>query len=460
MVTVNAHPDVLKLMKALKTIGNREVRGWMATRASSGSWTITTPRRGLRLVGPDSAWTGEQARAHMGKLRQNGFAFDDDQPVKAVPRHARPQAYEETVETATEPAEAAQHEAPEAPAAAPEAPAAPPEAAPGTPVRIPPAIATTSTGWPHITPDMGEVQYELDITPVMAQELLDRPFEATTSDGRVLRQRRRVAGNTRSFEELIYANKFKLTHQGVAIGINGSLYDGQHRLAACVATGKTLRMRVTFNVHPDNIEAFDAGAGRGISTKLAMLNIKHANSTGAAARLVKTYIDWEEACALGEEGKSLMRPWRTWYGISNKMLYMHVQATVNEHPDLLDAVDWAVTTGKRGKGFVASNVAAFKYLALRAWPEAKDQLDTFLNAVVSGIGIDSHEHIAVPLREYADNANNGKVRARFFSEEQLHVLIKGWNTYTNGKTIKQIKPGSLPTEFPLLYTPSKTRRKG
>ena len=53
------------------------------------------------------------------------------------------------------------------------------------------------------------------------------------------------------------ADRWRLTHQGIAFDTNGVLIDGQHRLWAIVLSGKTIPMRVFFNEPADSLGAVD-----------------------------------------------------------------------------------------------------------------------------------------------------------------------------------------------------------
>jgi hypothetical protein len=55
---------------------------------------------------------------------------------------------------------------------------------------------------------------------------------------------------------------FPLTHQPVALGTNGQLLDGQHRLMAVVKSGATVELPVAFNVAPETFAYIDGGIRR------------------------------------------------------------------------------------------------------------------------------------------------------------------------------------------------------
>lgn len=68
---------------------------------------------------------------------------------------------------------------------------------------------------------------------------------------------------------------WSLTHQGIAFNREGLLIDGQHRLAAIVASGVPVSMLVTFGVDGDFSAPIDQGRGRSVNdiTKLGTTRV-------------------------------------------------------------------------------------------------------------------------------------------------------------------------------------------
>lgn len=117
-------------------------------------------------------------------------------------------------------------------------------------------------------------KYE-DITPSKARALL-----GANIDNRKL-QRARVA----QYADVMRIGQWRLTHQGIAIGDDGRLYDGQHRLAAIVEAGVTIRMLVTRNLEPPARDEIDTGCKRSVSDNLAIVdNIRVTRLSSGAYR--------------------------------------------------------------------------------------------------------------------------------------------------------------------------------
>lgn len=88
---------------------------------------------------------------------------------------------------------------------------------------------------------------------------------------------------------------FVATHQGIAFDTNGKLIDGQHRLHAIVASGKTVNMMVTRGVPASAIGKIDIGATRSISDAMKIkypggdplsIAMRNKRCSGAIGRLM------------------------------------------------------------------------------------------------------------------------------------------------------------------------------
>jgi hypothetical protein len=98
------------------------------------------------------------------------------------------------------------------------------------------------------------------ITPAYAEQLLGR-----NTKNRAVRPTR-----VKEFVDIIKKDEWKVTHQGVALDQAGVLVDGQHRLMAIQAAGKSVRMMVTEGLDDNARLAVDTHAKR---TYADILNI-------------------------------------------------------------------------------------------------------------------------------------------------------------------------------------------
>lgn len=113
------------------------------------------------------------------------------------------------------------------------------------------------------------------ITPELAAAYL-----RTNSNNRNLRP-----GRVAYFQKLIETGEFRTTHQGIAFRPDGTLLDGQHRLAAIVASGATVEVMVSRNVPPSAFDGIDTPEKRSMGDIL-FGSEKHGQSRSEIAMFI------------------------------------------------------------------------------------------------------------------------------------------------------------------------------
>lgn len=391
-----------------------KIPGWTVTQTPSGGYTVNTPTGQVRIP-PPNEWPTRAERV-LERLQDKGMDTSlakgrGGKVAKGAATNGHQIAFTDAEKT--------------------------PPVYPGDP-----------------SPDDGPVQRKVLLTPELAQELLDRPWEATTSDGRQLRQRKRERDGVDYFAGLIRKNKLGLTYQGLGIGLNGSLYDGQHRCAAVVETGTSVWVMINYNVSPDEVLQLDSGRQRRASTKLSMEHYDHALALGSAARLLHYYNEYALAQELDDDkGELVSTEWRKW--CNTKVNDLQVEEIVHQNPGLYEDLLWAIENKSPRK--LAPNppaVAVLRYIARQAWPEPEcdEKMATFLDAVVFSVGINSVNHPAITLHRWLDKVGSSGIRQRFMRESHLFALIKAWNLFVNPpkKPVKTFTE-HLGSKFPLPY---------
>lgn len=113
------------------------------------------------------------------------------------------------------------------------------------------------------------------IDPALAELMLER-----NTDNRPLSKR-----HVSYLADLIKAGQWRLTAQGISFARDGSLTDGQHRLAAIVQAGMPARLRVTFGEERDVFDVLDSGKPRNGADTLHIAGYKYWTNLAAGARL-------------------------------------------------------------------------------------------------------------------------------------------------------------------------------
>lgn len=101
---------------------------------------------------------------------------------------------------------------------------------------------------------------QLDITPDIANQLLIQNTGNRTVRTTVVAR----------YSDDMKNGNWGLSHQGIAIDINGNLIDGQHRLLAIVKSGETIPMLVTTGLQPEIFEVIDKLCARSDADSLRM----------------------------------------------------------------------------------------------------------------------------------------------------------------------------------------------
>ena len=123
-------------------------------------------------------------------------------------------------------------------------------------------------------PEAGVRAKVMEVTPAMAEKWL----EVNTANRSVSDQR------VDAYAEDMKAGRWKLNNQGIAIGKDGRLYDGQHRLWAVMKSGATVPMLVVNGLSEEARSTIDKLRPRQVADDLTMLlGIK--NSRAVVARL-------------------------------------------------------------------------------------------------------------------------------------------------------------------------------
>ena len=222
------------------------------------------------------------------------------------------------------------------------------------------------------------------------------------------------------------AAEWKLNGDSIRFDENGDLIDGQHRLHACVKSGRTFMSYVVTDLPVDAFDTIDQGRPRTMADVLARRGEKHYSTLAAACRFI-----WEL-----ETGK---------VGCAEKMRPSHLDGVLNEHPTIRESVEVTVKMMSNSKvRFIpGSHVAALHYLFGTIKPHKNKE---FWERVIEGTGL-SKEMPEYTLRKRLIE-NMGSV-AKLPTEAVFALTIKTWNASSNNQTLKLLRwqPGE---EFPKI----------
>jgi hypothetical protein len=209
----------------------------------------------------------------------------------------------------------------------------------------------------------------MDITPRQASNMLENNF-----NNRPLNPDR-VA----QFRSIIEEGKWMFTHQGIAFYEDGSVADGQHRLAAIASCGKTVSCMVTKGLSLATIHAIDCGRPRSVRDVFTFLGRPVTSGQVAVIRML-----WTEYVSV-----------RSGLGWSNRPADTEKLLVFADH--VMPALEFA-TPASLSRGVSHASVTAA--IAAAWFTQDTQKLKRFTDLVRCGVGADVSECAAIKLREF------------------------------------------------------------
>jgi len=250
----------------------------------------------------------------------------------------------------------------------------------------------------------------LMVTPLMAQQWLEN-----NNTNRTLRK----ANVIRLANEIIEGRWVcDPALPPIAIGDDGQVLNGQHRLHAVVKSGVSVRMYVAFNVPAHVMGVVDQAIPRSAAD---VFNLKHhiPNSKNVAAS-VNAYHRWMNYPEL---------VWQNWMTPSPEVLVSIYELNVDEWQEAMAVADRVYRNTRLVK-------AATCAVAFRVQTEGSDpaQWFDFVEGVATGIGLtESDPRLA--LRSWAINAT----RKWGVNQWAIVGITTAWNAYVDSRPLRQIK---------------------
>lgn len=266
---------------------------------------------------------------------------------------------------------------------------------------------------------MSEENIELiEITPEQAHTWL-----GFNTHNRSLRQRSVLA-----YAADMAAGNWRWNGEAIKFAENGTLLDGQHRLAAIAESGATVRMLVVRGLEGRAQETVDGGVKRTFGDVLHLRGEKNHHLLAAIVRRVTL---WN--LGIRKAGSSPYAP------TNAEML-----ATLEKIPELRDLAPWA-------RQVAANSAVPGSITGLCMWLFANldsEDASYFFERLRDGQALVKGD----PIYELRRTAGNAVTAQSQRSETFLTaVVIKAWNAYRDGASVAVLsyRPGgSKPERFP------------
>jgi len=215
--------------------------------------------------------------------------------------------------------------------------------------------------------------------------------------------------------EVIESGGWRTTHQGIAIGSDGTLYDGQHRLRAIVRANVPVMVVVTTGLVSDDLPAIDSNVGKGNRTPADIM--KMARGIILSKRAVAAL----SCAAILVNSDSTSR--RVVYKMLDHSDTVHGEAMRALYPILV------------GSTIRISSAGVFGPLII-AWASNPTGAIEFARMIQSGENLPAH-HPALTLRNYLFSrvATHGSV-------SRLDIALRtfaAFDAYVRGDELKQLK---------------------
>lgn len=259
--------------------------------------------------------------------------------------------------------------------------------------------------------DKGLFTIVVNMTPILATILL------TLNN----RNRSVRAQEVKRYERIIKEHRWILHSQGISIGSDGVMNNGQHRLKAIVNTGITVPINFSFGESPEAFHVLDRQRSRSGSDTLTVANEKNTSSLAAGLRLL-----------LNIERGSAHHP----ISVDNDQLL----PLLERHGGLRDTqVDG--TRLKSSVGTSGSGTAVAIYL-IKMKTRFPNRVDDFVDRLVTGAGIDDTTNPILTLRKKLT------LRTGLKANEIASNIIKCWNAWIEHKRPRAFNWGD-DEDFPI-----------
>jgi hypothetical protein len=272
------------------------------------------------------------------------------------------------------------------------------------------------------TPDHAET-----ITPGRAAELL-----AHNSVNRVLRD-----SKVRDYADRMTRGEWRLNGATITLDSDGSLIDGQHRLAAAVLAGVPLRAFMVTGLEPDVRPTVDAGLMRVFADDLAILGV---TDTLHKAAILRKAVLWDRTHGLAQLGGE---------SVTRSLL-------MEQWPKYESAVEEAAPAKRFVTGVpVTSGAASFMWWLSRRYSSSPEVIEQFFEIVRDGSQSPA-DSVVVRLRKFLDtpiyNPRTGR-RKPVTAKHEVYYLLIAWNSWLGGEPAAlRLPPGGVEDPYPKPLT--------
>lgn len=221
-------------------------------------------------------------------------------------------------------------------------------------------------------------------------------------------------------------NRWFFDGQPIRLNENGRLLDGQHRLNAVVRSNTSQEFLVVTGIKSEAFKVMDTGKNRGAADVFKLSGIDYASQVSSASRLV-------HGISKGATRKKSK--------VSNSELLAFYEA----NPYILDCVKKSEKLYKEFAHILSwTNIAGFMYLfSQRSVTDSEE----FFHKLCTGLDLSINSPIYVLRKKLMSDATSVN---KLPSTDKFAMIIKAWNHYRKGNTIKYLKWNKENEKFPKI----------
>ena len=239
-----------------------------------------------------------------------------------------------------------------------------------------------------------------NVSPDRAKEYLDHLGHNRTLD----------PNRVRLYSADILADRWLLSHQGIAFTRDGVLIDGQHRLRAIIEANRSIMLVVTVGLPPEAINAIDIGKIRTITDLERMAGRSTQAAHVAIARAMMFGLRHVPKPTVAAQREFIGRYW--------------------------EGIEFAVASCSRRSGITTAPVLA--PIARAYFSQDQEKLKRFAQVVSSGMGDEVLDNAALLLRAWLVDVRAGN-RAAASGAAAVGTGTLGRYTILYAKTERALK---------------------
>lgn len=241
------------------------------------------------------------------------------------------------------------------------------------------------------------------ITPDLAKEWLKK-----AAANRPIRDRL-----VRKYAADMKADRWRLTHQGIAFNVAGELTDGRHRLSAVIESETPIESLVFFDCTDDAIRSVDIGGARTVGNQLDILGIAPHASVSRVAAVARSMLAGME-----------IQP----STISNDIILQCVEKYGELIAWTLDAVGPAVR-----------KAPVYAVITKAVIMRSREELEPFCTSLRDNIHRERHEPANV-LQTWLGVTTTSKYKSAKSSYARTVTAVRA---FLHGKKLKNLNPSSI-----------------